>query len=66
MSATLTGQGALGVDAFVKGMWRIDEELRRAQASAVKTATRASGGYRTNSMRAAPKLPSRPPRDILR
>ncbi|KJA27124.1 hypothetical protein HYPSUDRAFT_63384 [Hypholoma sublateritium FD-334 SS-4] len=62
----LTGQGALGVDAFVKGMWRIDEELRRAQASAIKSATRGSGGYRTQNVRAAPKLPSRPPRDILR
>ena len=33
----LTGQGALGVDVFMKAMWRIDEELRRAQASAVKS-----------------------------
>lgn len=50
----------------MKGMWRIDEELRRAQASAIKSATRASGSYRSQSVRAAPKLPSRPPRDILR
>ncbi|KAF8201753.1 hypothetical protein BJ912DRAFT_1117126 [Pholiota molesta] len=42
----LTGQGALNLDAFVKGMWRIDEELRRAQALAIRAATSGSGASR--------------------
>ena len=28
------GRGSLDREAFVKGMWRIDEELRKAQTSA--------------------------------
>ncbi|KAF8965234.1 hypothetical protein BDZ97DRAFT_1904129 [Flammula alnicola] len=66
----LTGQGALSLEAFVKGMWRIDEELRRTQALTIKYATTAGGGggsgsYRASLQRAPPKIPQRP-RDILR
>lgn len=42
----MTGQGALSLDAFAKGMWRIDEELRRAQALAIRAATSGSGASR--------------------
>ncbi|KAF9473772.1 hypothetical protein BDN70DRAFT_885538 [Pholiota conissans] len=42
----ITGQGALSLEAFVKGMWRIDEELRRAQALAIRNATSGSGASR--------------------
>lgn len=42
----MTGQGALSLDAFAKGMWRIDEELRRAQALAIRAATSGSGANR--------------------
>lgn len=59
------GHGALSLDAFVKGMWRIDEELRRAQAQAIKSATSGSASYRSNSLRSAPKIPPKR-RDILR
>jgi hypothetical protein len=58
-------QGALSLDAFVKGMWRIDEELRRAQAHAIKSATSGSASYRSNGLRSAPKIPPKR-RDILR
>ena len=30
------GIGSLNRDAFVKGMWRIDEELRKAQLSVIR------------------------------
>ncbi|KAJ2935640.1 hypothetical protein H1R20_g1453, partial [Candolleomyces eurysporus] len=33
-----TQTGSLDIDAFVKGMWRIDEELRRAQSQLLKSA----------------------------
>ncbi|KDR81707.1 hypothetical protein GALMADRAFT_221573 [Galerina marginata CBS 339.88] len=56
----VTGKGALSFDAFVKGMWRIDEELRRAQTQAIKSAT----AYRSNNLRTAPKIPQKS-RDIL-
>lgn len=59
------GHGALSLDAFVKGMWRIDEELRRAQAHAIKSATSGSASYRSNSLRSGPKIPPKR-RDILR
>jgi hypothetical protein len=36
--------GALDRDGFVKGMWRIDEELRRAQTQALKTGSTSSLG----------------------
>ncbi|CAA7271615.1 unnamed protein product [Cyclocybe aegerita] len=59
-----TGQGALNLDAFVKGMWRIDEELRRAHAQALKSASTSLGAYRSSSLRSV-KIPPKP-RDILR
>lgn len=34
-----TQSGSLDMDSFVKGMWRIDEELRRAQSQLLKSAT---------------------------
>lgn len=34
--------GALDRDDFVSGMWRIDEELRRARTNAVKSASSSS------------------------
>ncbi|PPQ71421.1 hypothetical protein CVT24_012239 [Panaeolus cyanescens] len=41
-------KGALSMDGFVKGMWRIDEDLRRAQAQAIKEAQSTSiRGYRS-------------------
>ncbi|KAF9013921.1 hypothetical protein BDQ17DRAFT_1536440 [Cyathus striatus] len=55
-----TNTGSLGVDAFVKGMWRIDEELRRAQMQALKSASTASLGSRTTW------TPVQKSRDILR
>ncbi|PPQ93232.1 hypothetical protein CVT25_015230 [Psilocybe cyanescens] len=61
----ITGKGALSLEAFVKGMWRIDEELRRAQTQAIKSATNGAAAYRSNSLRSAHKPPHRP-RDILR
>ncbi|PPR01473.1 hypothetical protein CVT26_015096 [Gymnopilus dilepis] len=70
----LTGQGALGIEGFVKGMWRIDEELRRAQTQALKSAkslSSLSSAYRSSGSlgrkASVPKLPPRPKsRDILR
>ena len=57
----LTGQGALSLEAFVKGMWRIDEELRRMQLQA--SSSTSLGSYRPNTLRSniSPKS-----RDILR
>ncbi|KAF8911021.1 hypothetical protein CPB84DRAFT_1763143 [Gymnopilus junonius] len=70
----LTGQGALSMEGFVKGMWRIDEELRRAQSQALKSAKslgNLSDIYRSNSTLghtpSVPKIPPKPKsRDILR
>ncbi|KAF8163402.1 hypothetical protein B0H34DRAFT_856898 [Crassisporium funariophilum] len=64
----LTAQGALSQEAFAKGMWRIDEELRRAQTQAVKSASKTnSGSYRSSSLRANSKPPTpQKPRNILR
>jgi hypothetical protein len=67
----LAGQGALSLDCFVKGMWRIDEELRRTQAQMHKS--NGIGLYRHQSIRSPsvpnpavpPKLPPRY-KDILR
>lgn len=36
-----SGQGSLDRDAFVTGMWRIDEELRRAQLTRQTSRLRA-------------------------
>src|SRR5258706_15386354 len=73
-----SSQGALNLDGFVKGMWRIDEELRRTQAQTFKsTSTNSLGLYRHQSTRLTPASapipagalpPKLPPRykDILR
>ena len=59
-----TKTGTLDRDEFVNGMWRIDEELRRVRAQAVKsvsvsslTSLRGSSGH---------KLPSHKSKHILR
>lgn len=39
--------GALTRDAFVRGMWRIDEELRRAQLGLTRVRTSARGPTRS-------------------
>lgn len=39
-----TQSGSLDIEGFVKGMWRIDEELRRAQTQLLKSAT-GPGGF---------------------
>ncbi|KAH9483932.1 Increased rDNA silencing protein 4 [Psilocybe cubensis] len=66
----IAGKGALNIDAFVKGMWRIDEELRRAQTHAIKSATNGAATYRSNSLRSTSSAHrqhhSHRPRDILR
>jgi hypothetical protein len=36
-------EGTLNRDAFIKGMWRIDEELRRAQMKSTTSASSNSG-----------------------
>ena len=60
----MTGQGALSLEAFVKGMWRIDEELRRMQLQAIKTTSNTSlGSHRSSSHRSNITQKSR---DILR
>lgn len=42
--------GSLDIEGFVKGMWRIDEELRRAQAQLLKSANNPSAlGIRNSS-----------------
>lgn len=66
----VTYQGSLDREGFVRGMWRIDEELRRAQSQALKSASAVSlGSIRMKQSPlvsfAAPKLPQRP-RDLLR
>jgi len=40
-----SSQGSLDRDSFVKGMWRIDEELRRAQAKAPYSSTAPLASY---------------------
>lgn len=50
-----TGRGSLDRDAFVKGMWRIDEELRRAQVT-----------QKTTRIRPPPPIKHSNPRIILR
>ncbi|KAF9566357.1 hypothetical protein CPC08DRAFT_814926 [Agrocybe pediades] len=64
----ITGQGVLSREAFVKGMWRIDEELRRAQTQAIKAATSSNNSnfYRTSSLLSLPSRTSTRSRDILR
>ncbi|KAG5636823.1 hypothetical protein H0H81_006739 [Sphagnurus paluster] len=54
-------KGSLNRDAFVKGMWRIDEELRRAQTQALKS---PSGSLRSRGPK--PPVSSQKPRPILR
>lgn len=49
------GHGSLDRDAFVKGMWRIDEELRRAQFT-----------RQTSRIRPPPPIKHANPRLILR
>jgi hypothetical protein len=46
-----TGRGCLDREAFVKGMWRIDEELRRAQAARQAA---PSGPYRVRQPKRVP------------
>ncbi|EIN07244.1 hypothetical protein PUNSTDRAFT_127030 [Punctularia strigosozonata HHB-11173 SS5] len=47
----LTSQGSLDRDAFVTGMWRIDEELRRAQIARQTAASLAPSAYRNRPPR---------------
>lgn len=56
--------GSLDRDAFVIGMWRIDEELRRARMHAVKSASASSLGSLHG--RSGHKLASHKPKPILR
>ncbi|KAG6851303.1 hypothetical protein H0H93_011739 [Arthromyces matolae] len=61
------GGGSLTRDQFAKGMWRVDEELRRAQLQALKTTSTGSlGSLRANGRSALkpPPIPQRKP--ILR
>ncbi|GLB34768.1 hypothetical protein LshimejAT787_0203330 [Lyophyllum shimeji] len=58
------GTGALTRDAFVKGMWRIDEELRRAQTQALKSTSSTSLGSLRGNGRFKPLLQK--PKPILR
>ena len=61
----LTNQGALSLEAFVKGMWQIDEELRRMQLQTIKTASNTNlGSYRSNTLRS--NVTQKKSRDILR
>ncbi|KAF9535245.1 hypothetical protein CPB83DRAFT_841458 [Crepidotus variabilis] len=51
-----TSDGSLTIDTFVKGMWRIDEELRRTQVQAIKCATSTSivgSGFRSSARSSA-------------
>ncbi|TFK42484.1 hypothetical protein BDQ12DRAFT_719357 [Crucibulum laeve] len=64
-----TNRGSIDLDAFVKGMWRIDEELRRANLQAIKSASTVSlGSFRSKNVRAGfkPPPPVPKPRNILR
>jgi hypothetical protein len=56
--------GSLDRDGFVIGMWRIDEELRRARTQAVKSASASSLGSLRG--RSCYKLPSQKSKPILR
>ncbi|KAG5645075.1 hypothetical protein DXG03_007165 [Asterophora parasitica] len=60
------GTGSLNRDSFVKGMWRIDEELRRAQTQALKSTSSTSlGSLRGRGALFKPPIPNKP-RPILR
>ncbi|KAG6844923.1 hypothetical protein H0H87_002407 [Tephrocybe sp. NHM501043] len=49
------GTGALTRDQFAKGMWRVDEELRRAQIQALKsTSTTSLGSQRSRGAYSKP------------
>ncbi|EGO21113.1 hypothetical protein SERLADRAFT_398428, partial [Serpula lacrymans var. lacrymans S7.9] len=48
--------GSLDRDAFVKGMWRIDEELRRAQLGRRISSSSSSSLYRARQPPKTPKL----------
>jgi hypothetical protein len=53
--------GTLDRDEFVNGMWRVDEELRRARTHALKSASASSlASFRGRSR------PSHKPKPILR
>jgi len=54
-----TSKGTLDRESFVKGMWRIDEELRRAQ---IKANVSSSTAYRIRQM----PMPKPKPKPILR
>ncbi|TFK76271.1 hypothetical protein BDN72DRAFT_891353 [Pluteus cervinus] len=57
-------QGCLDRNAFVRGMWRIDEDLRRSQMQAIKSASTLSlGSSRGRSYPVSPTPPK--PRAIL-
>lgn len=56
--------GVLDCDGFVKGMWRIDEELRRAQTQALKSASATSLGSLRG--KGKPKPPASRSKPILR
>ncbi|KAH9900965.1 hypothetical protein C8Q73DRAFT_676417 [Cubamyces lactineus] len=61
MECDPAGTGSLDRDAFVKGMWRIDEELRKAQAHAQMHPYRSVPRAHVRQ----PK-PTHPPKPILR
>ncbi|KAF5380878.1 hypothetical protein D9615_004125 [Tricholomella constricta] len=60
-----SGTGSLTRDAFVKGMWRIDEELRRVQTQALKSTSATSLGS-LRGRGALFKPPILKPKPILR
>lgn len=61
-------QGSLDCEQFVRGMWRIDEDLRRLQFQTIKSANNLSLGslrMRQGPVNNLPKFPTKP-RPILR
>lgn len=59
------GEGFLDLDSFVKGMWRIDEELRRTQTHALKSTSNVSlSSLKSRRSQAGPR--TQKPKDILR
>lgn len=59
------GEGFLDLDCFVKGMWRIDEELRRTQTQALKSTSNVSlSSLKSRRSQAGPR--TQKPKDILR
>lgn len=59
------GEGFLDLDSFVKGMWRIDEELRRTQTHALKSTSNVSlSSLKSRLSQANPR--TQKPKDILR